>query len=334
VHLWADRYDRDLTDIFAVQDEITKTIVEQLKVTLLPQERRAIETAPTPNVEAYDTYLQARHFYHFHTTHHTLLAQRLFAKAADLDPTYSRAYAGIALCAAFLFSNQHPEATAERTLAASTKALELDPNLAEAHVAHALALENLGRYAESAKESERAVVLDPNLFEAHYHSTEALMGLGEWEKAANAYRRAAEIEPDDFRCPVMLSQMYWNLGRTDESLQAARTAIRRAERALALHPDVPLPAAMGSAALARLGERERALEWAARALTIAPDDPITQYNVACTYAALGETEHAIDLLQHWNERARPETRNWVHHDTDFDSLRSDPRFQTLFGNAD
>jgi adenylate cyclase len=332
-HLWADRYDRELTDIFAIQDEITKTIVHQLKVKILPREKLAIETTPTANIAAYDTYLKARQLYHIHTTPRALLAQRLFAKAVDLDPDYARAYAGISFCESFLCSNHHPGATPEKALAASAKALELAPDLAEAHDAYAAALEVAGRYEESAAESARAVELDPNLFDVHYHSIKALVALDAIEKAANACRRALEIEPDDFRCWLMLEQMYEQLGRSAEAEQAAREGVRTAERALASNPDVALPAAMGASAFLRLGDRPRALEWADRALTIAPDDPITLYNVACAFSLSGEIERALGVLERWSASTNATTRGWVHNDTDFDNLREDERFRALFPSA-
>ena len=102
-HLWADRYDRDLTDIFAIQDEITKSIVEQLKIRLLPKEKKAIAQAPTDNVEAYTYYLKGRQFFHtFDASHFSVLARQMFAKAVEIDPLYARAYAGIATCDARL----------------------------------------------------------------------------------------------------------------------------------------------------------------------------------------------------------------------------------------
>ena len=329
-HLWADRYDRELTDIFAIQDEITKTIVEQLKVKILPREKLAIEATPTANIAAYDAYLQARQLYHIHTTPRALLAQRLFAKAVDLDPQYARAYAGISFCKSFLCSNHHADATPEKALAASKKALELAPDLAEAHDAYAAALEVAGRFEESAAESALAIALDPNLFDVHYHSIKALVALDEIEKAADACRRALEIEPDDFRCWLMLEQMYEQLGQSAEAEHAAREGVRTAERALASNPDVALPAAMGASAFLRLGDRPRALEWADRALMIAPDDPITLYNVACAFSLLGETGRAIGVLERWNASTNATTRGWVHNDTDFDNIRGDQRFQTLF----
>ena len=127
-HLWADRYDRDLTDIFALQDEITKTIVEQLKVKLLPQEKKAIETVPTSSVDAYNYYLRGRHLFYLHTTPHVLLAQRMYMKAVEIDPAYARAYAGLADAAFFLYLNDHEGVTVSDIFDASTKALELDPD--------------------------------------------------------------------------------------------------------------------------------------------------------------------------------------------------------------
>ena len=333
-HLWADRYDRDLTDIFAVQDEITKAIVEQLKVRLLPQEKRAIEVVPTQNIEAYNYYLQGRHLYHLHTIPHVVLAQRTFRKAVELDPSYARAYAGLADAGSFLYINQHADVTIEEILAASAKALELDPGLAEAYAARGLALQISGRSQEAIVAFERAIALNPNLFEAHYNYTETLVVLGDWEKSAQSYARALEISPDDYRCWVMLAQMFANLGRRADAEAAARTGVEKAEQALARNPDVPLAATLGAGALARLGDRERALEWMTRALTIAPDDALTIYNVACDYVLLGEDEKAIDLLERWVAHAKPGTLGWMRVDTDLDPLRDHPRFKPLLRLAE
>ena len=187
-HLWADRYDRDLADIFAVQDEITKTIVEQLKVKLLPQERKAIEAAPTQDVEAYNYYLRGRHLYHLHTEQHVLLAQRMFIKATELDPNYARAYAGLADCAWFLYNDQHEGTTVDDIHAASLKALELEPDLAEAHASYGMALHYLDRYAEAVVEFEQAIRLDPNLFEACYFYSFAARDRGDLETAVRMQR--------------------------------------------------------------------------------------------------------------------------------------------------
>src|SRR5205807_1219056 len=167
-HVWADRYDRDLTDIFAIQDEITHSIVEQLKVKLLPQEKKNIAQAPTDNVEAYTYYLRGRQFMQRHSKSNYQLARRMFARAVDLDPLYARAYAGIADCDSFLFLHYHLEAGIDSILATSAKALGLDDRLAEAHASRGLALSLGQRREEATAEFEEAIALDRNSFEAHY----------------------------------------------------------------------------------------------------------------------------------------------------------------------
>jgi len=333
-HLWADRYDRDLTDIFALQDDITKTIVDQLKVRLLPAERRAIEAPPTLSIDAYNHYLQGRHFYHLHSTPHARLAQRLFHKAVELDPRYARAYAGLADCAWFLFTNHQHDATADEILSASTTALQLDPTLPEAYASHGLALYLSGRRADAVAEFDKAIALDPNLFEAFYLYGYACRDSDDKEGAVRMYARAAELAPNDCRTVFMQAQMLRDLGRLEESLAATRIGLDRAERALAAHPDIPSPAALGATALAAIGERPQALEWAARALLIAPDDPLTQYNVACVYALLAEHEQAIDLLEQWSANTNQVTRKWLVNDSDFDGIRQHPRFQQLLRRAE
>src|ERR1043166_1587595 len=132
-HVWAERLDRDLTDIFAIQDEITQAIVEQLKVKLPLQEKKSIERAPTDNVEAYTYYLRGRDFLHRTSKRYIELARRMFAKAIGLDPNFARSYAGIASCDAFLYTLYQVEISLEGILDMSAKALALDNRLAEAH---------------------------------------------------------------------------------------------------------------------------------------------------------------------------------------------------------
>src|SRR6476619_7507205 len=148
-HVWADRFDRDLTDIFAIQDEITHAIVEQLKVKLLPQEKKSIGQTPTGNVEAYTYYLRGRQFFHRHSKSYYQLARRMFAKAVELDPAYARAYAGIADCDSFLFLNYSAPIEIKGIFETSAKALALESSLAEAHASQALALSLEERYEEA-----------------------------------------------------------------------------------------------------------------------------------------------------------------------------------------
>ena len=328
-HVWADRYDRDLTDIFAIQDDITHTIVDQLKVKLLPEEKKVVGQAPTENVEAYTFYLRGRQFLHRHSKSHYLLAKRMFARAIELDPLYARAYAGTADCDSFLALQYNMEIPVERILAMSAKALDLDSSLAEAHASRGLALSLGKNYAEAIVEYENAIALDPTLFEGAYFYGRTSFALGKLEQAATLFERASTLKPDDYQAMLLLTMIYRTLGRPDDMTQAAREGVKRATQELARHPEDPRPAYLGALGFATLGELDRAHEWAARALAIDPDDILTQYNTACLYAQTGEAERACELLEHLLPQANHETLEWVKHDSDFDPIRAHPRYQNV-----
>ena len=328
-HVWAKRYDRDLTDIFAIQDEITHAIVEQLKVKLLPQEKKSIGQTPTDNVEAYTYYLRGRQFLHRHSKSYYELARRMFAKAVELDPLYARAYAGIADCDSFLFLHYHMDVAIDSILATSAKALAIESGLAEAHASRGLALSLGQRYDEAMAEFEQAIALDPNSFEAHYFYARACFAQGKLERAAALFERAAGIKPDDYQSLILLLQIYRSLGRDQDREGTARRSIERAERELTLHPENPRPAYLGASALLAVGETDRSKEWLSRALAIDPDDILTQYNVACVYTLMGDVEPAFDLLERLLPHANHETKAWIKHDSDFDPLRNHPRYQKV-----
>ncbi len=183
-HVWAARYDRDLTDIFEVQDEITRTIVEQLRVKLLPEEKKAIAHAPTDSVEAYTYYLKGRELFRRSSKPNLVLAKQMYAKALECDPLYARAYAGIADCDSFLFLQYSESVVVGDILGNCAKALEIDPNLAEAHASRGLALSVRQKHAEAEQEFERALALNPNLFEAHYFYARSCYTQGKLDAAA------------------------------------------------------------------------------------------------------------------------------------------------------
>jgi adenylate cyclase len=328
-HLWADRYDRDLTDVFAVQDEITHRIVESLRVRLLPSERKAIEKVPTENLEAYQYYLRGRQFFHRQTRTSLEIAKRMFLRAIELDPNYARAHAGLADCESELYMSSYSDAAPEKILAASARALELDPDLAEAHASRGLALLTLEHQEEAEKEFKSALALDSNLFEVLKFYARACQSQGRYAEAAAYFERACAASPDDIRCPILLAQAYKDLGRHGEAELALRRGFEKIERELQRHPEHANAAALGATALARLGETARAGDWVSLALLLEPDDMLTLYNAACAYALIGEAETAIDLLERTVPRVRGRLRKRVRHDSDLDSLHAHPRFQAL-----
>jgi adenylate cyclase len=328
-HLWADRFDRDLTDIFAIQDEITHAIVDQLRVKLLPQEKKSIAQTPTNNVEAYTYYLKGRELLYRSSTESFKRAKEMFGKAVELDPSYARAWAGIADSNTFLYMRTLEQLSVDDIFAASERALALDNNLAEAHASRGAALTAAKRYSEAAAEFEKAISLDPNSFEAYYFYARACVFEGKLEQAAALMERGAAAKPDDYQCINLLQQLYRSLGRDEDARAAAHRGAKLAERHLISHPDDARAAELGANALLELGETDRAREWLARALALEPDNAPTLYNCACLYAQLGEIDKAFELLNRGVATAGPEWPRWIEHDSSLDPIRSDPRYQQL-----
>jgi adenylate cyclase len=332
-HLWAERYDRDLTDIFAVQDEITTAIVAQLKVRLLPAEKAAIEKAATGNVEAYAFYLKGRQHFWVQTKADLELARRMFARATELDPAYARAWAGMVDCDSYLCFAHGVDIPLEAILANADKAIMIDPGLAEAHAARGGILGDAGRKAEAIAEFEQALALDPNNFETLSLYGEFCLTHGNPAQSARHYTRATDIQPDGHRAPMMLRMVLDALGRHDEARHFALIALQRAERERGLRPDSTDPLLSGATVLAALGRRQEALEWLAMAQLIDPDDRRTSYNAAVTLALLGEADQAIDQLEISVAKSGTGIWPWIRVDADFNSVREHPRFLALMARA-
>jgi adenylate cyclase len=328
-HLWAERYDRQLTDIFAIQDEITKAIVDQLKVRLFPEEMQAIGQAPTGNVEAYTYYLRGRQYFHNCTKWFLGLAREMFVRAVELDPEFARAYAGMSMAATRLAGWFGEVIPSDAILAAAAKAIELAPDLAEAHAAQGEALSGLGHIEESERAFERALQLDPNHFESNLFYARHWARFGEFERALPYFTRAAEVQPDDCQAPFLLDQSLRALGRREEGRPYAQMGLKRAEEALRRFPESSRPAQLGATTLAAMGEFDEARRWMDRALAIDPDDPHIRYNAACMWAQIGEYDRAFDYLDQWATHSGMENRDWMLHDPDLDPLRNQPRYAQL-----
>jgi len=332
-HLWAERYDRDLTDIFAIQDEITRAIVEQLKVRILPEESASIGQAPTSNVEAYSLYLKGREIFHNPTKVSLGLARQLFVRATELDPLFARAYAGIANCDARFVGWYGTRIPLERILASADKALSLDSTLAEAEAARGEAFRVSGRKDDATASFEQALALDPKNFEANLAYARHLRGTGQLEKSAEHFIRALEVQLDDFQSPILLEGILLSLGRVEEAQRYGRLGLARAEEILRQHPESSRPAQLGACTLARLGMRDEAINWIERVLWIDPEDAQALYNVACAWAILGETNQALDTLEKWSRQGGVLAKNWLERDPDFDRIRSHPRYAELLASV-
>jgi adenylate cyclase len=328
-HVWSERYDRQLEDVFAIQDEIADNIVRALRVVLGEDEKRALEKAPTDNVQAYEYYLRGRQVVTQLRRSPLQYARRMFDRAIELDPNFARAYAGIADCCSFLYMYwDSSKANLEAADTSSQRALELDPGSAEAHTSRGVALNLRQNYAAARREFETALKLDPKLFEAHYFYARACLTEGKFEEAIVHYRNAWQARPEDYQAILLSSDALAKLRRNDEVLEAARLGIKLADAHLELNPDDARAWYLSGAALMRLGKVDEALERTRRAYAIDPEDAGVLYNVACHYALAGKPDEAIDYLEKAIRNGFGQ-RSWVENDSALDSLRDDPRFQDL-----
>ncbi|HZJ00410.1 MAG TPA: protein kinase [Gemmatimonadaceae bacterium] len=329
LQLWSERYDREIEDVFAIQDEIAQNIVKALRVVLSEDEKKAIEKVATGNVQAYDYYLRGRTFFHQHRRTSLEFARKMFTRAIEVDPNYARAYAGIADCCSILFMYfDAREANLKQADKASQTALDLDPDLAEAHSARGLSYSLSKRYQQAEAEFEIAMKLDPKLYEAPYFYGRACLAQGKSYEAAPLFEKAAAIRPEDYQATTFLASAYTAQGRIGEASKASRRAITAIEKWLDINPDDARALNIGATIWSNLGETEHALEWAKRSLDIDPEDPQLLYNVACVYAIEGKKEDALRCLEEAIDKGYGH-REWIEHDSDLNSLRSDPRFRAL-----
>jgi serine/threonine protein kinase/Flp pilus assembly protein TadD len=327
--IWAERYDRELKDVFEVQDEIARSISQALRITLSPQEEKAIARKPTESAQAYDYYLRGRQYFHQFRRKGFDFARQMFARAIVIDPGYARAYAGVADCCSFLYMYwDSSDDNLNEADVASGKALELDPDLAEAHASRALALAMRKNFTGARTEFETAIRLDPKLYEAYYFYARTSFQQGDLAKAAQLYEQACNVNPDDYQAPSLLAPVYKSLGRDAQADATRRRALQLAEKHVELHPDDARALYLGAGILCQLGQRARGLEWAQRALATDPEETSIIYNVGCVYALSGESEKAIDCLEKATARG-DWYKGWAQKDSDLDSLRSHPRFQAL-----
>ena len=327
--LWSERFDSEVRDIFAIQDEISQSVVRALRVTLSPQEQQVLGERAVADIEAYEYYLRGRQYVDETSERAFEFALEMFRKAAEIDPSFAQAHAGIATCYAWLlhwFGRQEANfAEADRV---SKMAVELGPELAETHAARGFVLSLIDRPEEAVQALETAIGLDPQLFDPYYFYGRNAVAHGDYAKAAEMFEAAAAVSPEDYQAILLLPQVYRSLGRPRDEEEAFRRGLERVNQRLELNPDDARALYLGAGAHLTVGDRERAMDWTARAAALRPDDQTTLYNCACLYSRASEPDRALDCLERALVTGHGFT-DWIEHDSDLDPLRELPRFREL-----
>lgn len=328
-HLWSETYDREMKDVFAIQDDIAHSIADALQMTLSPQERRAIQSVATDNPEAFDFYLRGRKYMYSMARHDYAHAIRMFEQAIKIDSKYALAYAGMAdaYSQMYRYIEASPQSL-QHAVRASEQAVALDPDSAEAHAARGLALVISELYDDADREFQSAIALNPHLFEAWFYYGLACTSQAKYEKATELYLKASEINPADYQSVVFLAQAYASLGRKQDEMRIRLSMLGTLERHIRLNPHDTRALYIGAQQFWHVGEHRRASELTEQALGQGQDEPMVLYNVACLYTTQGNHERAIELLEKAVDKGFGD-RAWIEHDSDLDPLHESPRFQAL-----
>jgi len=358
-HLWAEKYDRKLTDVFGVESEIAKAIADTLQARLSGAEQRAIATRPTENTEAHQLYLKGTYFSNKRTAPDFRTAIEYFKDAISQDSNYALAYAGLADAYALLslYGGEGPQETAPQAKAAARKALELEDALPEAHnsLGLVLALHDFD-FDRSKKEFERAIQLNPNYATAHHQfGNMNLAMVGEFDRAIAEGKRAVELDPlsliinadlgqnfllarrydeaiDQLRKTLAMDPRFyyarWSLGEALQLSGQLREAMTEYQKAAEITDD-PIVLAMLAQGYAKTGQRDKARELLLQLEQLATQRHVGPFTFALVHVALGENEKAIDdLEQAYRERADPGIVG-IKVEPLLDPLRGEPRFERL-----
>jgi serine/threonine protein kinase/cytochrome c-type biogenesis protein CcmH/NrfG len=329
--LWAQRYDREMADVFEVQDEIARSIAQAFRINLTPQEESKIARKPTENSLAYDYFLRGRSY----TRRESLdFAIQMFEQAIKLDPVFASAYAGIANACGlqFEYHGRNP-IWIERAEAACKRALELDPQLADALVARGRICYSQQRYGEAARYALQAIDRKPDCEGAYNVLGRAYFASGRFKEAADLIERAVEANGDDYNVYIPYTNCLDRLGKNDVSRRFREMEMLVLERQLEMVPEDVRARGLLAADYANVGRPDDAIRHAEMAIALRPSDSSVLYNAACTYGVLRKKAEALAILKRAKE-AGYSNEDWPRQDPDLMCLHDEPQFKALFPTPD
>jgi serine/threonine protein kinase/Flp pilus assembly protein TadD len=328
--VWAERYDRQLEDVFAIQEEIARSIAQALRITLTPQEEKTIARKPTENSQAYDFYLRGRSYAHRENMDYGL---QMFEQAIQLDPNFALAHAGIAnLCGLIYELREQSAKWIDRGLAACDRATALAPELPEVLVARARLAYAQKKYEEAALLAQRAIERKPDCEGSWNILGRAYFASGRSEEAAALVERAIEANGDDYNTYIPYIAALDKLGKKKDTEHYRERMRKVLRQQLEVVPEDVRARILLSSNLAWDGEADEAVRHLQTAVALRPGDPNTLYNAACTYGVLGRKAEALETFKK-AVLAGYGNPNWAAKDSDLACLHDDPEFQKLVGGV-
>jgi serine/threonine protein kinase/Flp pilus assembly protein TadD len=327
--LWAESYKGRLADVFDIQEQVSKQIVDALMLKLSPTEKVVLTKRSTTHAEAFDCYLRARNFLYRRTKSNIQFAIQLFQKALELDPRYAAAYAGLGESyATFHLDYETKDMWIDRAIEASLKALMYDPTSAEAYTALGLAYFGRKSLDEALMATQKAIELDPNSFTAYWILGRIYYTTDRYEEALHQLEKAVKINPDFHTAYGLLRMIYERLGDKEHLEEITKTLLDIYPRYLSQHPDDARSHIHYAIDLAQAGRADEAKAEVAQALRLSPDDPLMLYNIACVYSQLGEKSLSVKSLAD-SVAAGLEDYEWIKRDPDLETIRTEPSYIEL-----
>lgn len=329
--IWGNTYKGKLDDIFDIQEQVAKQIVEALKLKLSFSEKVSLTKRQTVNAQAYDLYLRGQDYLYRLTKRSVEYSIQLFEKAIELDPRYAAAYAACSSAYGQMYQYfAREEKYRNRAQELSFKALMYDGNLPEAYTAMGLSYFIWGKFEEASASSRKAIELDPDDFIAHWTLGRIHFTKGEFAQAYDLFRRVIELKPAFISGYADLAMTCDQLGRPSEARAGRDQLLERLPNYILQNPDDSRARMFYAVTLAEAGRKDDAIREGSNALEISPDDPMMLYNCACLHARLGETQRALDLLRQAIAKGHLNF-GWMRHDPDMGPLRDNPEFIALTG---
>ena len=328
--VWAERYDRELKDVFEVQDEIARNITQALRITLTPGEEKLLAAKPTGDTRAYDFYLKGRAYSRRQTRSDLDLAMQMFEHAILLDPGFALAHAGIVnVCGLVYEWHDKEERWLERGRAACERALAIDASLPEALVGRARLYYTQRRYEDSIRDVRRAIELKRDCDGAYNILARSLFESDRWAEALETVSQALVVNGDDYNVYVPYTNMYEGLGRTEEAAKLREREIAVLEQQLRDVPEDVRARILVAADYAATGRHDEADRELQKAVDLRPHDSNILYNAACTYGVMKRKTEALEMLRRARAAGYVNT-DWIRRDPDLACLHGEPEFEKLF----